>query len=208
MAKVVCFDVGGVLIRITYRWAEAAQRAGVATRSDFPADAQLWDATFFVAYEGAEMDDAEYFRRLAEYLGEVSVADAERVHNHIMVEPYPRVDEIVRELNQQGYTTSCLSNTNKPHWHDMFNSGRFPANEAIPVRLASYLVGAPKPDPRMFSALEKETGVSGEDIVYFDDSSTNIAAAQSFGWRAFHIDPDQPTYPQIVAGLQSVGIRI
>lgn len=208
MAKVVCFDVGGVLIRITYRWAEAAERAGIATRPDFPPDAKLWDAPFFVAYEGAQMGDDEYFENLAEYLGKVSATDAKRVHNHIMVEPYPQVDRIVRELNEQGFTTACLSNTNDLHWTDMFHSGRFPANEAIKVRLASHLVGAPKPSPEMFHALEREAGASGKDVVYFDDSAANIRAAETFGWQSFHIDPEQATDTQILQGLSSAGIRL
>lgn len=208
MAKVVCFDVGGVLIRITYRWAEAAERAGVATRPDFPADAKLWDAPFFVAYEGAQMGDGEYFEKLAAYLGDVSTADAKRVHNHIMVEPYPQVDQIVRDLNEQGFTTACLSNTNDLHWSDMFNSGRFPANEAINVRLASHLVGAPKPSPQMFQALEREAGATGNEVVYFDDAPANIDAALGFGWQAFHIDPEKPTADQIISGLESAGIYI
>lgn len=208
MVKVICFDVGGVLIRITRLWTEAAKRAGVTISPDVSANTRLWDVPFFLAYEGGELDDAAYFRELADYLGGISPADAERVHNHIMMEPYSMVDQIVIQLNDQGYITACLSNTNEPHWHDMFHSGRFPANEALQVRMASHLVGAAKPDAQAFEAFEAEVGASGAEIAYFEDSPPNIAAASSRGWQTFLIDPEQPTAIQIAVGLKSVGIEV
>ncbi len=208
MVKVVCFDVGGVLIRITRNWCEAAKLAGVFIRSDIPPEARLWDVPFFLAYEGGNIDDAQYIRELAVYLGEVSEEEATRVHNHIMVEPLPRVEEIVAQLNGQGYITACLSNTNEPHWTDMFESGRFSVMDLIQVRVASHRVGVPKPDPRVFDAFEREVGASGAEIVFFDDSAVNVEAALTRGWQAFLVDHTVTTYQQIAEGLRSVGIEI
>lgn len=206
MVKVVCFDVGGVLIRITRNWCEAAKLAGVAIRSDIPPDARLWDVPFFLSYEGGEIDDAQYIRELAAYLGGVTEEEATRVHNHIMVEPLPQVEEIVAQLNDQGYITACLSNTNEPHWMDMFESGRFPVMDRLRVRVASHRVGALKPDPRVFDAFEREAGASGAEIVFFDDSAANVEAAVARGWQAFYVDHSRPTHLQIAEGLRSVGI--
>lgn len=207
MVKVVCFDVGGVLIRITQNWHEAANLAGVTIQSELPLEAHLLNAPFFDGYQAGSVNDEQYLHELAAYLGNVPLEAAERVHNHIMLEPYPYVDQIIRQLNEQGFTTSCLSNTNEPHWYDMFHSGRFPANEALQVRMASHVVGISKPDPEIFRKFELEVEASGSEIVFFDDTSVNVEIANNLGWQAFRIDPKTPTHVQIQAALKSVGIQ-
>ena len=47
----------------------------------------------------------------------------------------------------------------------------------------SAALGVAKPDPRFFRAVEKRTGFSGSDILFIDDSVTNIDAAKAAGWR-------------------------
>ena len=208
MVKVVCFDVGGVLIKITQNWHEAAAYAKVPILSDIAPDAHLLDAPFFDAYQAGSINDEQYIHELAAYLGNIPLESAERVHNHIMMEPYPFVDQIVNQLNEQGFVTACLSNTNEPHWHDMFHSGRFPANEALKVRMASHLVGISKPDAGIFEAFESEVGATGDEIVFFDDTLVNIEAVRPRGWKAYLIDPNQPTHLQIASGLAESGINI
>ncbi len=208
MVKVVGFDVGGVLIRITHFWAEAARCANVTISPAVAEDASLVNSPFLEAYQSGEIGDSEYLRQLSNSLGTKNEEEALKVHNHIMVEPYAGVDQIVRSLNDIGLVTACLSNTNEPHWHDMFHSGRFPANEALQVRMASHLVGASKPDPKIFEAFEERLGCRGKEIVFFDDSRANIEAVRERGWIAFLIDPSQPTDGQIRTGLTTAGIQI
>ncbi|MBC8065838.1 MAG: HAD-IA family hydrolase [Chlorobia bacterium] len=207
MIKVVCFDLGGVLIRITQRWREAAEYAGVAILADLAPDAHLQDEQFFDDFQAGAIDDEKYLRALATYLG-VSLEDSLRVHNHIMVEPYKDVDRIVVALNEAGFVTGCLSNTNLSHWHDMGNSGRFPAHKAIQIKMASHLVRLQKPDPAIFQKFEETVCASRDEIVFFDDSKTNIATAASLGWQANLIDPTKETAPQIVHGLHRCGVQI
>lgn len=208
MPQVVCFDVGGVLIRITQRWREAASYAGVSIREDIGSDVWLWNAPFFDAYQTGELTDDAYLDELAAYLGGISVEDSRRVHNHIMIEPYPGVEQIVTALNDAGYVTACLSNTNEPHWFDMFNSGRFPANEGLQIQLASHRMGLQKPDLQIFRKFEELAGASGNEIVFFDDSEPNVQAVRQLGWQATLIDPHEETAPQIIAGLSEAGIRV
>ncbi len=44
-------------------------------------------------------------------------------------------------------------------------------------------LGCIKPDPAIYAALEKGTGLSGEDLFFVDDKSENIAAATARGWK-------------------------
>lgn len=206
MVKVVCFDVGGVLIKITQLWHEAAKYAGIDILADLPADAHLLDTPFLEHYQTDALTDDEYIAELAKYLGDIPVESALAVHNHIIIQPYDGVDQVISSLNEKGLLTACLSNTNEPHWQAMHSSGRFPAIEALKLRMASHRLGLHKPDPAIFRKFEEAAEASGGEIVFFDDSLENVRIAKSLGWQAFHVNPLEETSPQIAAALESVGI--
>ena len=208
MVRVVCFDVGGVLIRITHHWQKAAECAGIRIGDAVPAGAVLTDAPHFETFQRGEISDDTYLEGLAKYLGGIKREEALSIHNRIMMEPYPGVEQLVRSINDTGILTGCLSNTNGPHWHDMFHSGRFPANELLTVRLASHEVGLEKPDPRIFARFEDRCAVGGSEIAFFDDSPLNVEAASRLGWQSWIIDPNVSTVPQMEHFLSEAGISL
>jgi len=203
MIKLVCFDVGGVLIRITQLWHEAAAFAGVAIRPDFDPATHLTAAPGFDAYQIGELDEDGYLAGLATYLGADSAESARSVHNHILIEPYPGVEELIRDLNAAGLATACLSNTNEPHWLEM-QAGRFPANEMLWLNMASHEVRLQKPDPEIFRLFERTAGFDGPEIAFFDDSAENVAVAESLGWRAYRVDPKGDTAVQMREHLNNL----
>ncbi len=180
--KVVCFDLGGVLVRITLNVAEAGLRAGVPGLPDV----MFTDLACFLDYQAGRLGTEDYGVALSECLG-VSVEEALAVHNHIPIEPFPGTLELIQDLNSS-VITACLSNTNELHWREMLGSGRFPNVQALQVPVASHELGMEKPDPEIFEAFEQLVGVGGAEIVFFDDSYVNVAAAQSRGWQAHLID--------------------
>lgn len=202
MVKVVCFDVGGVLIRIATRWAEAAQQANVPIKRDFDETKIFTDAPFFDPYQSGAITEEEYFQLLAEYLGLNEAGLALKVHNHIMLEPFLGVDGLVQDLNDAGFLTACLSNTNERHWQDMTGSGRFPANERLGLRIASHVVKLQKPDVAIFRLFEQEAQAQGAEIVFFDDTAINVEAAKSLGWNAHLVDPKGDPASQMRAIVQ------
>jgi FMN phosphatase YigB (HAD superfamily) len=42
-----------------------------------------------------------------------------------------------------------------------------------------------KPEPAAFTAVARHLGASGEEIIFIDDSTANVAAARAAGWRCF-----------------------
>ena len=130
--RAVCFDVGGVLIRISFKWSDVALRLGVPLPHSVSPDALLTDCDFFLTYQEGSMTDDEYLRCLADYLGAPDVETARKVHPAILIEPYPGVKELVEDLKAAGVLTGALSNTNEPHWIAMY-AGGFPANEALDI---------------------------------------------------------------------------
>lgn len=42
-----------------------------------------------------------------------------------------------------------------------------------------------KPDPRIYAAVEKDSGLNGPELCFFDDRQDNIDAAKTRGWQAY-----------------------
>ena len=68
----------------------------------------------------------------------------------------------------------------------------------------SCTVGATKPDPRTFQRVEALVERWGGDIVFIDDSASNVAAAADHGWDAIRF----VTVAQVSAELTQRGLVI
>ena len=198
--RMVVFDIGGVMCRITHDWREAARHAGVATRWDLDDPKPISAFLPLDAYQIGSMDLDSYLDALAEWAG-CPKEDALRIHNAILVEEYPGVEELVRELQANGVRTGCLSNTNAAHWVDL-TSSRFPAIVMLDCRMASHDVGLAKPDPAIFRHFAETNGVRPAEIVFFDDNEPNVEAANRAGFRAHRVDPAGDPVAQIRAFLR------
>jgi HAD superfamily hydrolase (TIGR01509 family) len=204
--RVVCFDLGGVLVRITLDLVQAAERAGVG-----PVGAQgsFLDFGPFIDFQAGRVSEDAYLVALAAHLG-VSSDEALRTHNHILVEPYAATHDLVDELANQGILCACLSNTNAPHWHEMRATDRFPNVRDLKLGVASHEHELEKPDPRFFRRFEElasrelDSLLRPDEIVFFDDTRPNVEAAQARGWRAFWIDPSANTADQMKRFLVSL----
>lgn len=185
--KLVCFDLGGVLVRITLNVAEAARRSGVR-RFTAAQDVSFGDLPFFLQLQAGLVDADAYLHEMAQFGGS-SLEEAKRVHNHILIEAYRGTYELVQELRSRGIRTACLSNTNALHWEEMLHSGRFPNVQSLDFHVASHEFKLEKPDPNFYRALERVSSVAPSEIAFFDDGLANVDAARSCGWCAEHIDP-------------------
>jgi HAD superfamily hydrolase (TIGR01509 family) len=203
--RAVCFDLGGVVARISYHWAEMLERCGIQIPDYIRPGDDIHKMPTFEKYQAGELTDAQYLHDLAVYLGGLTFEQARAVHASMLIEPFPGVLEIVEELNETGMVTGCLSNTNAPHWVDLAESGRFPAIQAMQVRLASHLIDVAKPDPRAFTTFEEATWVEPSQILLFDDSHVNCQAARDLGWSAERIDPTGDTAGQMRRVLETLG---
>lgn len=195
--RLVCFDLGGVLVRITLDLREAARRAGLSVAHDCPKS--FADVPEFAEYQAGRMDNSAYATALGCVLG-LSPAEAVAVHNHILIEPYPGTQELVLEVGSV-FRTGCLSNTNALHWDEMRGGDRFPHVRQLEVAVASHEVRLEKPDPAIFARFEELAGLKGSDIAFFDDSVANVRAAAQAGWRSVWINPQGDPAAQIRRAL-------
>jgi glucose-1-phosphatase len=205
--EMVCFDLGGVLVRISQNWQEALDSAGVESPKGRIYTMPLTACEIFDQYQAGALDADAYFAGMAEFFGGISPEDAKKVHNGILIEPYPGTYKLVRDLHKAGYRTGCLSNTNEPHWETMHDGETLPAIASLGVKMASHDVKLQKPDEAIFRAFENASGLTGAQIVYFDDTAVNVDAAKGIGWRAYLIDPKADTTEQMRAALAAEGVE-
>jgi glucose-1-phosphatase len=223
--RVVCFDLGGVLVRICRSWEQAARHAGT------PPPHPLWSqprvsqarSEAVHSYQTGKIESSEFFRQVAELSeGHYTPSDVERMHHAWTQEEYPGVAEVVGELAQLTSTVSaCLSNTNHAHWvrlsgsRDSKRAGalatqasapEYPTVATLQHKLASHLLGVAKPSARIYALAEEIFGCLPEQILFFDDLPDNLAAASARGWQVAHIDHTGDTALQIRSHLVHYGI--
>ncbi len=215
--QLVCFDLGGVLVRICRTWEEACSRAGIDLRAGDEWE-RLRPARREITrlYGIGRIDCQQYFRDVSHAMGGLySPEEVQRVHHAWTIEDYPGAGRVLERLNEAGVRTACLSNTNRSHWirlihhdgaRDLPGEPEFPVVRLIREQYASHLLGAAKPDPSIYAAFLRAVDVSPDRILFFDDLEENIAAARQAGWIARLIDYQADTAGQIEAHLRDLGV--
>jgi FMN phosphatase YigB (HAD superfamily) len=197
MFSAVCFDLGGVLIRIHHEWSGALRAAGLACDRDL---GPLGGFAEFDGYQAGSVLEGEYINALASYL-DIDPLRAMDVHMAILREEYDGATALIQEVAETGILCGCLSNTNASHWATFFDGARYAFGPHLSVRIGSHIERANKPAPEIYAAFEREARVSPNEIVYFDDGLLNVSAARQRGWSAHLIDPASDTAAQMRALL-------
>jgi HAD superfamily hydrolase (TIGR01509 family) len=204
----VCFDLGGVLIRICRSWQEGCVAAGLDLRGALNAHDSIagWYAPREVTdlYQTGRITCDQFATQLADAFGNhYSPDEIMRVHHAWMLGECAGVGAVIHRIHQAGLRTAALSNTNAAHWQRL---PEFAAFASLQHRLASHELGLAKPDEAIYREAERRLGLSGSSILFFDDLSENIEAARTIGWRTAHIDHTGNTAQQIEAGLREHGV--
>jgi putative hydrolase of the HAD superfamily len=208
--RLVCFDWGGVILRICRSFRQAVLAAGL------PVDGRALDPELprrrhelAGLYQTGRLGEEEFFGSLAGLTGGAYDAAAlRRIHDAWLIEEYPGVGALVGRLRGiAGLRTALLSNTNHTHFARHAGPGAdFPTIGLLDERFASHLLGVAKPDPAIFRRFEALTGASGAEIVFFEDTPENVEAARAAGWNAVLIDHAGDTAGQMIATLESLGV--
>jgi putative hydrolase of the HAD superfamily len=204
--QLVCFDLGGVLLRICRSWAEGCAAAGLELRDGRdllhrPSDG--WDELNDL-YQRGRLSRDEYARRFSAATGGLySPEEIIRVHEAWILGEYEGVGGVIRRIDEAGRETAILSNTTHEHWLTL---PRYPSLQLLNNRLASHELGLRKPEEASYRAVEQRTGMAGPSILFFDDLEENVLAARRVGWRAEQIDPLRSTAEQMIAALRAHGV--
>lgn len=196
MERIVCFDLGGVMIKISHTWGAAAERAGVALDAEFGAWG-LMDSQSIARFQVGELSVDDYYSSLQAEFKLDSLTAASALHAGILRDAYPGTLKLVVDLHDAGIRTGCLSNTSRPHWQAMNSLERYPNIALLEVPVLSHEVGLEKPDERIYQRFEQDAEMKPTQILFFDDTAINIMAARARGWAAELIDPVQDTAKQM-----------
>jgi glucose-1-phosphatase len=218
--RVVCFDLGGVLVRICRSWDEACLQAQLPYRVPelMTSEAyRLRRRDVVERYQRGALECAAYYAELASAVGGAySAIEVERIHAVWTLQEYPGALELVRALNRiPSVTTACLSNTNAAHWRRLVGEdGRVEYPSVLELRhhLASHLLGCAKPDKEIYERAEQlffgAPTAPRRQVIFFDDLAENVAAARAQGWTAFQIDHTGDTVRQMREHLASLDLRV
>jgi len=201
--ELVCFDLGGVLLRIADSWDDAIQRVGLLDaipNNRFHHQASFHDTHH--RFERGEIDSTDYTRRVAALAG-LSPSHVLAILDAWLVEPYPGIDPLLDQLDLASVQTACLSNTNTIHWHAIMSPGAtFLPLHRLGHRFASPFVGCRKPDATIYQHVQDQTAVEPESILFFDDTPDNVHAATARGWLGHRIDPSDDPVAQVTEHLR------
>lgn len=208
--KIVCLDLGGVVVRICQTWAQACAAVKVThhTTVDSSDDATRLLRTAVVdRYQRGLMPYDEFIQEIAAIFGGVySAQEIGRIHDGWILGDYPGMAELLDELRRIGMRVACLSNTNESHWQQMQASST--AFGAIEHRYASHLMGLNKPNAAIYAAFETAMKCSADEIFFADDLIENIQAARVRGWQTLHIDHTGDPALQIATALAQYGVNV
>lgn len=195
--KAVCFDLGGVLVEINHFWMDAIESAGVTPQIMPSPELRLGDLAALDEYHDGAISWEEYLSDLRDHFGLSGDKDAAAVHDAILIGPMRGAYALVDALNRAGLTTGCLSNTNARHWERLSSPEAFAAISLLKSHVASHAAKVSKPELAIYELYEKTCGFKGDEIVFFDDSPVNVAAARKLGWQSVWIQPNRPSVEQI-----------
>ena len=189
MQPVFIFDLGKVLVDFDY---SIAARKIAARSAKAPADlhAFLGSSPLLLDYESGRLTRRKFYEAICEAIH--FCGDLTEFGNYFaeIFTEIPGTIALHAELRQRGFKTYIFSNTNDLAIEHVRRD--FPFFKNFDGYIFSYEVGAMKPLPEIYSAMEKMCGQRGADLIYIDDRAENIAAGAARGWRTIlHESPEK-----------------
>ena len=182
--KFVYFDINGCLVRFFHgAFTQMAQDTGV--QSDV-IESTFWHYNDVVCR--GEMDLHEFNQIFAQKVG-VNSIDWKSYYMQA-IEPIEEMKKLVSWASEH-YSIGLLSNIMPGFIDEMLRSDKLPRVQYDAI-IDSSQVGAIKPEESIYKIAASETDVSSDEILFIDDSRTNLMAAERLGWKVMWFDSYRP----------------
>ncbi|MBR4775543.1 MAG: HAD family phosphatase [Bacteroidales bacterium] len=187
MAKAIVFDIGGVLVGLDMERCIRAFRQ----RLGFERITELLDPFhqkgIYGEMEAGEVS-ADDFRAyiLAESRPGCRPEDVDLAMKELLAEMPEDTVRTVRDLSAR-YPLYLLSNNNAismGHIYALFREKGIEPGTTFRDQFISYQMRMLKPSRAIYDEAARRIGLSPEEILFIDDSPTNVRAAQEAGWQA------------------------
>jgi FMN phosphatase YigB (HAD superfamily) len=198
MIRNIVFDVGGVLVRLHYQpFVRYLGDAGI-DMSNLPA----WLSTVDLAgHERGEVAGEVLLSRIAA-MAQRPLDPAELSARWLQM--FERWDEMFALATglMGDYRVYLLSNVGDLHWAHL--DANYGVDRLVHGSLASYRVGAIKPEAEIYRKAELMFDLEPFATVFIDDLPQNVAGARACGWQAIHHADARVTRDQ----LRTLGVRL
>jgi putative hydrolase of the HAD superfamily len=155
--------------------------------------------------ETGRVSEAEFLdglsRQLSSDLGRPVELDgfADRYLEHL--DANPRMIGYMRELRQRGYKLAICTN-NIREWEERWRA-KLPVDAIFDVVVDSSVVGARKPDARIYEITLAQLDVEPGAALFVDDLEVNCVAARELGMAAVWFRETEQAIGEIEAALRS-----
>lgn len=184
LPQILLFDLGGVLIDLN--WVSSARRLFGAEESESDLKKRWINLGSVREYESGRADFNRFYKLFVAETGtKISAADFRCEFAGIIGPEKPGCAEMLQDM-AASFRLAMLSNTNPVHvemlrkstdlfgfFHDLF---------------FSYELGMAKPDSEIFHEVCRKLACQAEQVIFFDDSQSNVDAAATCGMKSFRVD--------------------
>lgn len=198
-APVFVFDLGKVLVDFDY---SIAARKIAARSSKAPHDLHTFfgSSPLLVEYESGRISRQDFYDSVRHAIGFHGGLEEFGSYFADIFSELPETIALHAELRRRGFKTYIFSNTNDLAIEHVRRNFSFFAD--FDGYVFSYEIGAMKPLPPIYAAMEKLCGRRGADLIYIDDRPENIEAGAAHGWRAIlHESAGQTRTALVKSGL-------
>lgn len=180
----IYFDINGCMVRFF-------QRAFSELAHDTGASPELIEDTFWHYNDAVcrgEMPMSDFNTALAARIG-VETIDWQSYYMR-NVDPIMEMQDCARWVSEN-YRVGLLSNIMPGFIEQMMAQGLLP-NLPYTAIVDSSVVGAIKPESRIYELATEKSGIVAQDILLIDDSRTNLMSAARMGWHVMWFDDFRP----------------
>ena len=180
MKPAIIFDLGKVLVDFDY--SVAARKVALRSTKQLP-DLQhfLSSSSILVRYESGLLTRRQFFDEMRQATGFTGSLEEFSADFADIFVPMEQMVDLHQELRRRGFQTYIFSNTNDLAIEHVRHN--FPFFKHFDGYIFSYEVGAMKPQPEIYAAMEQMCGRREAELVYIDDRLENIEAGRARGWQ-------------------------
>ena len=191
--EVLLLDIGGVLIE-NVMFDELQRLTGANSQAELKV--KWLHSRFARRFELGEIANHEFANGIiGEFELELTPQDFIAKFAGWPRDYYPGALRLIAEL-RKNHRVCALTNCNAIHWSERLTT-------PFERTFSSHLMGAIKPDREAFEQVAAQLQVALAQIQFFDDSLTNVEAAQGLGIPAHHTDG----FAALQQTLSKLGLR-
>lgn len=181
MKPAIVFDLGKVFVDFDYQI--GARKIAARSTKHLPDFHEFLGSSEILArFESGLLNRQQFFDEMKDFTGfNGNIEEFAGDFGDIFL-PIPPMIELHAEMRKRGFKTYIFSNTNDIAVEHIRHNFPFFAN--FDGYIYSYQVGAMKPHPKIYDAMEKLSGSKGKEIIYIDDRPENIDAGMARGWNS------------------------